>query len=114
MAITTGDGLVAAPKDPQSIKKTATRVSVAAAWFSVLDLAGNPGAGVLAGTNTAAGVAPDDLTAGMPLLRAFGGGATGYLEEVSFGNTVASRAMFNDLLWKGGAYPFNAAQALSG
>lgn len=114
MAITTFDGYVAAPKQNIMFRKTATRTSIAAQWFSVFDLAGNPGAGTLAGTSTAAGVVPTDATAGCPLINAFGGGATGYLSRVIFGSAVACRIRICDLLWKGGAYAFNANQALTG
>ena len=55
MAITTLDGLIAASKQLITWVKTATRTSIAAMWFSVFDLAGNPGAGTLAGTSTTNG-----------------------------------------------------------
>lgn len=113
MAITTFDGLIAAPKQSISIVKTASRTSVAASWFSIFDLAGNPGAGTLAGTSTTAGVVPDDTTAGFPTINAFGAGSTGYLAHVDFGNTVACRIKLFDLLFKAGAYAFNASQALT-
>ena len=108
MSITTLDGLIAATKQRVPIKKTASRTAVANGWFSTIDLAGDPGAGVLAGTSTTAGVVPDDTTAGMPLLNAFGGSANGHLINVEYSSVVASRIMVYDLLWKGGAYAFNA------
>ena len=114
MAITSFDGFIASAKQYLSVAKTAARSSVAASWFSVFDLAGNPGAGVLAGTSTAAGVVPTDATAGCPTIDAFGGGATGYLAQVDFGSSVACRLKLFDLVFKAGAYAFNAAQALSG
>jgi hypothetical protein len=113
MAITTLDGYIAATKQNITHGKTASRTAVAGIPFSVFDLAGFPGAGVLAGTSTTAGVVPTDATAGTPTINAFGGGATGYLSGVSFGSTVACRIRICDLLWKAGAYPFNAAVALS-
>lgn len=113
MAITTLDGWVASAKQYLSLAKTAARTSVASAWFSVFDLAGNPGAGVLAGTSTAAGVVPTDATAGTPVINAFGGAATGYLSQVDFGNTVACRMKIFDMLFKAGAYAFNAAVTLA-
>lgn len=108
MAITTLDGLIAAPKQRVRILKTTSRTAVAANWFSVFDLAGSPGAGVLAGTSTTTGVVPTDATAGTPPINAFGGGATGYLANVAYASPVACRLMLFDLLWKGGAYAFNA------
>ena len=109
MAITTLDGLIAAPKQRVQIAKTASRTSVGGAWFSVFDQAGNPGAGTLAGANTTTGVVPNDATAGVPILNAFGGGATGYVTGVEFASSVTCRVMLFDLLWKGGAYAFNAS-----
>lgn len=109
MAITTLDGIIAAAKQRVPIKKTATRTTVANGWFSLWDIAGGPGAGTLAGSSTTTGVVPDDTTAGTPLINAFGGGNTGYLQNVEFASTVACRLMIYDLLWKGGAYAFNAS-----
>lgn len=109
MAITSFDpGLIGAPKQRISIFKSAGRSVVAASWFSVYDLAGSPGAGTLAGSSTTTGTVPTDATAGHPVINAFGGGATGYLAQVDFGCSVACRIMLFDLLWKGGAYAFNA------
>jgi hypothetical protein len=45
----------------------------------------------------------------MPLLNTFGGGANGHLINVEYSSVVASRIMVYDLLWKGGAYAFNAS-----
>lgn len=113
MAITTFDGFIGSAKQYVSLTKTASRTSVAANWFSVFDLAGNPGAGTLAGTSTTAGVVPTDATAGFPAIDAFGGGATGYLAQVEFGSSVACRLKLFDCVFKAGAYAFNANQALS-
>jgi hypothetical protein len=108
MAITTLDGLIAAAKQRLLLTKTAARTSVASVPFSVFDVAGNPGGGVLAGTSTTTGVVPTDATAGCPVINAFGGSATGYLSRIEFSGTVACRIQLYDLLWKGGAYAFNA------
>lgn len=115
MTITTRDGLVAATAAAQAVQylKTGVRTTIATAWFSLFELAGQPGAGTLAGTSTTAGVVPDDTTAGVPLLNAFGGSATGYITKFDLGNTVACRMAFFDLLWKGGAYAFNAAATVT-
>ena len=114
MPITTYDGLIASSKQYQSIVKTGTRTAVGASWTSLIDLSGNPGAGVLAGTSTAAGVVPTDATAGFPIINAFGSGNVGYLAQVDFGCSVSGRLKLFDCLWKGGAYAFNANQALTG
>lgn len=108
MAITTLDQYMASAKAPISIVKTASRTSVAANWFSVYDLAGNPGAGTLAGSSTTTGTVPTDATTGHPTIPAFGG-ANGYLAQVDFGSSVACRLKLFDLLWKGGAYTFNVS-----
>lgn len=116
MAIASRDALIAAMAGRQDLRycKTTSRTSVAATWFSVFDESGNPGAGTLAGTSTAAGVVPTGATAGCNPINAFGGSNTGYVDKVEFGSTVACRVAVFDLLWKGGAYAFNAAVTLSG
>lgn len=114
MAITSVNGYLAAAKQDLKMTKTATRTSVAAVPFSVFDLAGQPGAGTLAGSSVAAGVVPTDATAGCILVNAFGGGAEGILSKAVARSSVACTVSLYDLLWKGGAYPFNAAQALAG
>lgn len=115
MAITTRDGLIAAMAGGQhlGIVKTASRTAVAAIPFSVFDLAGSPGAGVLAGANTANGVVPTDATAGCPLVDAFGGANNGHLARLDVASTVACRVTLYDLLFKAGAYAFNAATTLA-
>jgi hypothetical protein len=107
MAITTLDGYIASSKQKLSLMKTASRTTVATGWFSTFDLAGNPGAGTLAGTSTTTGVVPTDATAGCPIINFSTG--TGYLTKVEYGNSVASRIRIMDMLWKGGAYAFNAS-----
>ena len=114
MAIASFDQAIAAAKQYLSVAKTAVRPSIAASWFSVFDLAGNPGAGVLAGTSTAAGVVPTDATAGCPTIGAFGASALGYLWQLEYGCSVACRLKLFDMVFKAGAYAFNAAQALTG
>lgn len=113
MTISNFDGLLGSAKQYISMMKTASRTTVATGWFSLFELAGNPGAGVLAGTSTTAGVVPTDTTAGCPVIDAFGGGATGYLAQVDFGSSVASRLKIMDMVFKAGAYAFNANTALS-
>lgn len=113
MPITTFDGFIAAAKQFLSLAKTAARTTVSGTWYSVFDLAGNPGAGTLAGTSTTAGVVPTDATAGCPVIDAFGASAVGYLAQVDFGNTVACRMKLFDMVFKAGAYPFNASVTLS-
>jgi hypothetical protein len=113
MAITTYDGFIGSAKQYASLMKTASRTAIATGWFSVFDLAGNPGAGVLAGASTTAGVVPTDATVGCPTIDAFGGGATGYLAQVDFGSSVACRMKILDMVFKAGAYAFNANTALT-
>jgi hypothetical protein len=99
------ENFVAANKQKITFLKTAARTTVAATSFSVFDLAGNPGAGILAGTSTANGVVPTDATAGTPLINAFTA-ATGYIGSIQFTNTVAGRMTLYDMLFKAGAYGF--------
>lgn len=114
MAIASFDQAIAAAKQYLSVAKTAVRPSIAASWFSVFDLAGNPGAGVLAGTSKTAGVVPTAATAGCPTINAFGASALGYLWQLEYGCSVACRLKLFDMVFKAGAYAFNAAQALTG
>lgn len=107
--ITTIDQLVAAAKQRVLLTKTASRTSVAAIPFSVFDQNGNPGAGTLAGTSTTTGVVPTDATAGCPVINAFGFGNTGVISRLEGNSSVSCRIQLYDLLWKGGAYPYNAA-----
>jgi len=109
MAIATLDGLIAAASQRVSIIKTASMTTVATIPFSPFAQAGNPGAGVLAGTSTTTGVVPTDATAGIASINAFGGGNIGYINKVEFGSSIACRITLFDLLWKGGAYAFNAS-----
>jgi hypothetical protein len=57
VTIATKDGLVAAKVAAQDLQiyRSGVRTTVALGWFTTFDLAGNPGAGTLAGTSTAAG-----------------------------------------------------------
>lgn len=111
MAITNLDGLIAAAKQYLKYLKTAARTTVAGGWFTVFDLAGQPGGGTLAGTSTTAGVVPTSATPGCIPIDAMV--ATGYLAGVQFGGSVALRFKVYDLLFKAGAYAFNAAVALT-
>ena len=108
MAISTFDGFIASAKQYLSMMKTTARTSVATGWFSVFDIAGNPGAGVLAGTSTTQGVVPTYTTAGCPKIDAFGATAKGYLAQVDFGSSVACRMKIFDMVFKAGAYGFAA------
>lgn len=111
--ILTLDQFIASAKQKVTMNKTATRTTVATGWFSLFDIAGNPGAGTLAGVSTAAGVVPTDATAGYPVLNAFGASATGRLGRVEFGSSVACRIALYDRLFVAGAYAYNAATALA-
>jgi len=113
MAITNLDGYIASAKQMLLQKKTASITAVAQVWYSPFAQAGTPGAGVLAGTSTTAGVVPTDATAGVPIINAFGGGAKGYITRLNAYSSVSGQLQLADLLWKGGAYAFNAAVTLS-
>jgi len=104
MAISTNDQRIAAARQLAILLRTAAATSIANTPFTTLDLAGNPGAGSLAIGNTANGVVPTDATAGYPVLRAFGGGNTGYLDNIQWGNTVAGRLILYDRLFNSGSH----------
>ena len=109
MTIATLDGFLAAAKQRVTMLKTISRTAVPAIPFSVFDIAGNPGAGTLAGTSTTTGIVPTDATAGCPTINAFGAGNTGYITRLEASNSVACRITLYDMLWKGGAYAYNAS-----
>ncbi len=113
LALTSFNGYITAPKQRMILLKTASRTSVAGIHFTVFDLAGNPGAGVLNPGNTVNGIVPTDALAGYPVINAFNVGALGYLSRVTFGSTVACRLVLFDRLFMAGAYAFNADVPLS-
>jgi hypothetical protein len=114
MSITTQAGLIAAMASMQKFKYLKTsHTSVAEVWFSMFDQAGNPGAGTLAGANTANGVVPDDTVTGFPPINPFGGGNLGYIASIDFGSSLPCRWKLFDCLFKAGAYSFNSAVSLS-
>ena len=113
MAINTLDAYIAAPSQRVSINKTASVAATALMVTQVLQAAGNPGAGVLAGTSTAAGVVPAGGTdAGFPVINNLGAGSY-YVGGIAFGSTVPCRISLFDCLFKAGAYAFNAATTLA-
>jgi hypothetical protein len=104
MPISNENEYIAASKQRLPIVKTANRTTTTVVPFSVFDLAGQPGAGVLAGINTANGVVPTDTTPGCSIINFSTG--VGYLTKVEFYSTVASRLEVADMLFKAGAYGF--------
>lgn len=106
MTITTRDGLIAAAKIIAPLYKTTTRTTVAGGWFSMFDVAGNPGAGTLAIGNTANGVVHTDATAGYPSIP-FSANRS-YLSRLAASNTVISQLAIYDRVFSCGAYAFNA------
>jgi hypothetical protein len=113
MAILSLDNYIASAKQLLLQKKTASITAVGQVWFSPFAAAGTPGAGTLAGTSTTAGVVPTDATAGCPVINAFTGGAKGYMTRLNAYSSVPGQIMVADILFKAGAYAFNASQALS-
>lgn len=112
MAITSLSDYYSAARQDVNIARLASITGVGGVFSQVLHLAGTPGAGVLAGTNTANGVVPTDATAGCPPIAAFSG-SKGYLNSVAFGNSVTCRMRLVDVLFKAGAYNFNSNVTLA-
>jgi len=106
MSIVNLNGWIAAVKQRLTWMRTGTRTVVSAIPFSVFDIAGYPGVGVLAGVNTANGVVPTDAIAGYPIINALS--ASGYVSKIEFGSTVACRLTLFDRLFVCGAYNYNA------
>lgn len=112
MAIQTLDQWIAAQKQRVTWMKTGTRTLVAAMPYTVFDIAGSPGAGVLAIGNTANGVVPNDGVAGYPIIPTFSGN-DGYLSKIEFGSSVPCCFDLFDRLFAAGAYAYNADVTLS-
>jgi hypothetical protein len=107
MAIASLDNYLASSKQRVRICKTASRSVVATVPFSVFDIAGTPGAGVLAGTNTVnGGVVPTDATAGCPIVDFTSG--TSYLSKIEYGSSVACRLSLFDMIVKMGTMAYNS------
>lgn len=113
MAITTLDGYIASIKQRVRWTKTATRTTVANGWFSLFDIAGQPGAGSLAAGNTANGLVHTDATNGYPLISPFSGSNKGYVGRATGASTVACRLALFDRVFVAGAYAFNANVTLA-
>ena len=103
MSITTLDQYIGALKQRIEFTKTPTaRTTVAGIPFSIFDLAGQPGAGTLAGsaTGTATPIlqTPSVTGGGFPAITFSSG--IGYLSKVEFNNTVSGRLAIFDCLSK--------------
>lgn len=108
MAILSLDDYIAAKKQRVILKKTGTRTTVANTFYSMFDIAGNPGAGTLGAGNTANGLVPTDAVSGYPGINAFDVGANGYLGRIGFNGSTPARLHVYDRLFVAGAYTFNA------
>jgi hypothetical protein len=106
MSILSNDDWIASTKQILEFYKSAPRTSVAAGFFSLFDLAGQPGPGALAIGNTANGVVPIDTDAGYWPINAFAGGAKGYLSRVAYASSVITRLGVYDRVFAAGAYGF--------
>jgi hypothetical protein len=112
MAITTLDQYIASSKQRLTWMKTGTRTLIAAMPYTVFDIAGSPGAGVLNVGNTANGLVHTDVVAGYPVIGSFSGN-TGYISRVDFGSSVACCFDVYDRLFVAGAYAYNANVTLT-
>lgn len=110
MPILTPSDYIGAAKQVIHWNKTSSRTSIASIPFSVFDVAGTP-SGTLAVGNTVNGIVPTDTVLGYPAINTITG--TGYLTNVQFANSVASRLALYDCLFSAGAYAFNANTTLT-
>ena len=109
MTIATNDQYIASVKQRVGWMRNGTvRTTVGGTWFSLFELTGQPGGGVLAGTvtGTSTPIMPTATTPGCPSLDFTSG--TGYLSRVEFSNTVACRLAIFDMLSKSGNYAYNS------
>lgn len=107
MTIDTADAWFAAAKQAISLQKQSF-ATVANQPFSLLDVAGAPGAGTLAIGNTTTGLVPTDALAGCPNINAYGASAVGYLAKGRFRNAVAGGLDLYDRLWHAGSVALTA------
>lgn len=119
MPITTLNDYIASAKQRIPLVKTGALTTIANGWFSPFAVAGQPGAGVLAGgettppANTAGRIATDTIP-GYPVINNWTTPAQrGYISKVELANTVACRIALFDRLWIGGTYAFNANIAVT-
>lgn len=105
MPIANNDDYIGSVKQVIEWMRSGSRTTVAAQWFTLFELAGQPGPGTLAAGNTASGVVHDDTVAGYPQINAFAGGAVGYLTRIAGQSTVAGKIALYDRLFVCGAYP---------
>lgn len=112
MSITKLDDYIASVKQVIAFQRSGARTTIANDWFQTLDLAGQPGAGTLAG-GVAAGTKPTDATSGYPTITNFAGGAIGYLTRVAFAGTALLRIGLFDRLMLAGTYGANATTTIT-
>lgn len=98
MAITSGDGYIAAAKQVVPYTK-ATVTTVAFNRSTVAQANGNPGSATITGAATPAGGVPVDGQVGSPVINAYGGSNTGYLTRVQWAVSVAQRIELWDKLY---------------
>lgn len=106
MAISTLDQLIAGTKQVVSWSRLTARTTVANGWFTLFDVAGNPGAGTLSAGNSANGVVPTDATAGFPKIEFSSG--LGYIGSVAFGGSANGRWALYDRVFHAGTYAYNS------
>lgn len=118
MAIASLGDLIASAKVIRPHYKTTTRTTVAGGWFSMYDVAGNPGAGVLAGHETtpaatSAGRIQTPSLAGSAYPNIPFSGNRTHVSRLTVSNTVISQLAVYDCIWCSGAYSFNANTAVT-
>lgn len=111
MAITTWDQLLAALATAQRIGWNKLSITtVAGGFYSMWDVQGDPGAGLMAIGNTTTGIVPTDGTAGAFTINAPTGGNLLYLAQANIGAAGPLSGILYDRLWHAGS--FNANQAI--
>jgi hypothetical protein len=111
MAITTLDGYIASTKQIIQYSRPTAITATSFGRSSIYQSTGVPGTGVLAGTDTTSGVLVTSSTAGFPLINTTSGSY--YLTRIGMASNVASNITIQDLIYKAGAYNFNANTTLS-
>ena len=111
MTIASLDDYIASVRQRLTYYKSASKSTVATFAFTLFDLAGQPGPGVLSPGNTANGIVPTDAVEGYPKIEALTG--TGYLTRVLYSSSVIGNLRLYDKLFVAGAYPKDADVTLA-
>lgn len=101
-----------AQKRTVTLRKTIAGTPVTAAYWTVWDGTGQPGAGSLSIGNTSSGIVPTDGTTGAPTIDPVSGNL--YISAIDVSASAACRWMLYDRLFHAGSFAVNSSNTLTG